>query len=85
MTTIQELIAEFNESARKTFGHDVNVMVARAPSFGHDDVCLIVRGHRRMEVACNLLRFVSGGRISETSSEFMGVRTLSAVIEGLAI
>lgn len=84
MTTLQETIAGFNKSARKVFGSDVNVLVARAPAFGNDDVCFVVQGRRQAEVARDLLRFVRSGKISESATEFMGQRTVSTVVEGLA-
>lgn len=85
MATLQESISEFNRSARKVFGSDVNVLVARAPSFGNDDVCFVVQGRRQAEVARDLLRFVRGGKISESSTEFMGQRKVSTVVEGLSL
>ena len=84
ITTIQQTIAVFNDAARKLFGADVNILVARAPAFGNDDVCFVVQGRRQTEVAHHLLRFMRGGKISENASEFMGTRTVSTVVEGLA-
>lgn len=84
MATIQETITEFNKSARKVFGSDVTVLVARSPAFGDDDICFVVEGRRQNDVARDLLRFVRRGKISESTIEFMGERSISTTVEGLA-
>lgn len=84
MTDLSTTISKFNESARKVFGSDIYVLVARAPAFGNKDVCFIVQGKRQTEVARYLLRFVRSGKISESAREFMGQRTVSTIVEGLA-
>jgi hypothetical protein len=85
MTTLQQTISGFNESARKVFGSDVNVLVARAPAFGNEDVCFVVQGLRQAEVARDLLRFVRGGKISQSTTKFMGVTTTSTAVEGMTL
>lgn len=82
MIPLHETINNLNESARKVYGPDINVSVARAPAFGNDDICFIVHGLRQSEVALDLLRFVHRGEISQTSSEFMGHESISTIVVG---
>lgn len=49
--TIQESIKSINGQARKVFGADTSILVARAPAFGNDDTCIIVSGKRHAEAA----------------------------------
>jgi hypothetical protein len=39
------------ESGRKVFGADHDLMIARCPAWGSDDVCLIVRGKQHAAAA----------------------------------
>lgn len=61
------------KSARKLFGADIEIMVARCKAWGHDDSCIIVRGKRHLEAAAGLAKAVRGARLSiDTSPAFMG-------------
>lgn len=81
MLTIANTIAAMNNSAKKVFGSDINMIVARAPAFGNDDVCLIIQGRRQDEVAADLLRLLDGGKVGHNTTEFMGQTITSTVIE----
>lgn len=48
---IQQTIQQTAASARKAFGSDINLMVARAKAFGNDDNCILVHGKRHAEAA----------------------------------
>lgn len=80
MTTLQQNIASINESARRVFGVDISVLVARAVSFGNDDNLIIVKGVRQEEVAADIARTIRGAKIEKTQSKFMG-----SVIHGTTV
>lgn len=47
MTTIK--------SAREIFGNDITMMIARCPSWGHEDCCIIVNGEQHSAVAKSMV------------------------------
>ena len=51
------------EAARKVYGADINISIARSPAFGNDDTMILVYGARRLAVAAGLARFVKGAQI----------------------
>lgn len=64
---------ELNESARKVFGKDINVMVARCKAWGNDDNCILIQGREHLACASGFVRAVRGAKVSsETSPAFMG-------------
>lgn len=82
MSTFEQSVSNLNASARKVYGKDSEVMVARCPAFGSKDVCFVVRGANRGKIAIDLMRFMVGGKVTERSDEFMGLRSVSTVVEG---
>lgn len=56
-------IKAINESARKLFGADTSILVARAPAFGNRDACVIVMGKRHADAARHFALAVRGARI----------------------
>jgi L-asparaginase II len=69
-------------SARKVFGPDIEMMVARCPAWGNDDCCILVYGAQHALAAHGFARVVKGAQIEQQSSPpFMGTpgRTYSAV------
>lgn len=46
---MDSILTEAIKSARKIFGSDITIMIARSPAYGHEDCCIIVNGtqHRR--------------------------------------
>ena len=74
---------ELNESARKAFGSDINIMVARCTAWGNDDNCVIVQGKAHLACASGFARTVRKAALAtETSAPFMGspARTYSTVV-----
>jgi hypothetical protein len=72
MDTIQQTIQAANESARKVFGSDICIMIARCPAWGNDDVCAIVQGKRQVEAAAGFAKVVRGAKLQTSVSSFMG-------------
>lgn len=72
MTTIQQTIQAANDQARKVFGDDICIMVARCPAWGHDDVCAIVQGKRQVEAAAGFAKVVRSAKLHTSVSSFMG-------------
>jgi hypothetical protein len=81
MNTRDEIV-DFNNSARKAFGDDIRVQVARSPAFGHNDFCFIVSGRKQDDVADALLRFVMGGVITKENRIFMGLTRETTTVVG---
>lgn len=68
-----QAIKDATQAARQLYGADISIQVARAPSFGHDDICILVRGKRHAEAAASFARVMRGARIEEqTSTVVMG-------------
>jgi hypothetical protein len=42
---------ELRTTARKLFGYDIDISLARHPNYGDDDVCFLVYGARHAEAA----------------------------------
>lgn len=55
-------------AARKVFGADIRISVARSPAFGNDDVCVIVAGAEHAAAARSFARVVPSAKISEQIS-----------------
>jgi hypothetical protein len=61
-------IRAINESARKTFGADVAILVARAKAWGNDDTCIIVTGKKHAEAAKAFAR-LKGATLTTKTTE----------------
>lgn len=61
--TIANAISAANVSARKLFGADICIVVARSPAFGNDDVLVVVQGGRHAEAAAGFAGAVRGARL----------------------
>ena len=85
MTDIHGSVASLNEAARKIFGPDIHIAVARAPAYGDADVCFVVQGKHQEAVCLDLMRLVRSGKATRTASEFMGRTTHSTILEGQLI
>ena len=59
-------ILDINESAKRAFGDDMSIMVARAPSFGcgDTDVCYLVWGKKRRKCAEGLALYLRNAKIT---------------------
>lgn len=73
-------ITETNLAARKVYGADAWIGVARSVAFGNDDNLIIVQGARQTEIAADLCRTIQGATITTDSTEFMGKVTNSTHI-----
>jgi len=51
MTTLSETLVSFNTTARKAFGNDTNIVIARCPAYGSADTCLLVYGANHNQAA----------------------------------
>ena len=61
------------ESARKLFGADILIMIARCKAWEHEDNCIIVRGQRHSDAAAGFAKSARGMKLTtETSPAFMG-------------
>lgn len=61
------------ESARKLFGADIEIMIARCRAWGHEDSCIIVRGKRHSDAAAGFAKVVRGAKLTvDASPAFMG-------------
>lgn len=82
MTIIADEITRLNAAARRVYGDDISIVVARAPAFGNRDTCYIVFGTAQADVALDLLRFVRNGKVRQpTSNEFMGTKSVYTIVE----
>lgn len=52
------------ESARKLFGADIEIMLASCKAWDNDDNCIVVRGERHAEAATGFVRVVRGAKLS---------------------
>jgi hypothetical protein len=80
-----QVIEAFNSSAKKVFGADISVLVARSPAFGDNDFCFVVTGDRQGDVALALSRLVSDSKVSRDSTNFFGAVLTSTTVEGRQI
>lgn len=83
MDAMSEAIKDATDRARKLYGADIRILVARSPAFGHDDTCILVQGRRHAEVAAGFARVMRGARIkTETTTTALGSqpRTYSSVV-----
>jgi len=70
---MQAALRSATEQARKLYGADINVLVARAPAFGNDDTCILVSGDRHAEAAAGLARVLRDARVEEqTQKSYFG-------------
>ena len=61
------------ESARKLFGADIEIMIARCKAWGNKDSCIIVRGKRHAEAAAGFARVIRNVKLStQAVAPFMG-------------
>ncbi|HQY37954.1 MAG TPA: hypothetical protein PLE21_00520 [Giesbergeria sp.] len=80
---MRQTINDLNNLVKSRHGNDIVLSLARSPAFGHEDICYVVQGAKRAAVARDLLMFLRDGKITESSSEFMGRVTHSTIIEGM--
>lgn len=66
--SLTETIRSINESARKTFGSDVSILVARAKAWGNEDTCILVHGKRHAEAAKGFAH-IKGATVRTDSTE----------------
>jgi hypothetical protein len=66
--SLDQDIRSINESARKTFGSDVSILVARAKAWGNEDTCILVHGKRHADAAKGFAR-IKGAKISTDATE----------------
>lgn len=72
--SMQGSIDKFQASARKIFGADIAVRVARCPSWGHSDCCILINGRQHAYVAAAFAKATAGTKItSETTPAWMGM------------
>ncbi|RMX08527.1 hypothetical protein D8I35_05475 [Corticibacter populi] len=79
----REDIREINASARRAFGADISIMVARCKAWGNDDNCILVQGERHHDATAGFARTARGAKITaDQSPGFMGspARTYSKVV-----
>lgn len=61
-------------SARKVFGADIEMMVARCPAWGNDDCCVLVHGARHAQAASAFALVVKGAAIEQqTTAAWRGI------------
>jgi hypothetical protein len=71
--TTADSIKKVNESAKKLFGSDISISVARCPAWGDQDTCILVSGKRHIEAASDFAR-LRGAMLSTAKSDgFMGM------------
>jgi hypothetical protein len=70
---MQETLKSATESARKLFGNDIHIMVARSPAYGDSDCCIIVNGKNHAAAACGFMQVAKGATIkTERATSFRG-------------
>jgi hypothetical protein len=82
MTTMIQKLRGVVESGRKVFGHDLDMVVARTPMWGHDDCCILVYGKNHKPAAESFGLLISGAKITQdTTPAWNGLpeRTYSVV------
>jgi hypothetical protein len=70
MNTIMESVGDLEESARKNFGGDIRIMLARCPAWGHEDICILISGSKHRAAAAPFRRL--GAQISEREGAGFG-------------
>ncbi|MDP4573485.1 hypothetical protein Q8O96_30915 [Pseudomonas sp. LPH60] len=63
--SLANTITAINASAKKVYGSDIRILVARAVAFGNDDNLVIVSGKNHRAVAADLVRSTPGAKVSE--------------------
>jgi hypothetical protein len=49
-------------SAREIFGNDITMMIARCPSWGHGDCCIIVNGMQHLRAARSMATIIDSAQ-----------------------
>ena len=57
-----------NKAAKKAFGNDMRISIARSVSFGHDDNLIIVSGKRHAEAAAGIAMFARDAKVEVCTS-----------------
>ena len=65
---MQKTLSTAVASARKLYGDDIEMLVARCPAWGNDDCCVLVYGKRHAEAAGAFALVVKGARIEQQST-----------------
>ena len=65
MKTIGTMVFEANLSARRVFGLDIEITIARAQCWGHADNCLIFRGAKHAAAALSFASVVPGAKVEQ--------------------
>ena len=78
---MKELTA-INESAKKNFGQDISILVARARNFGNDDNMVLVFGTNHTKAATAIAKVAGAGakvatQLSRALSEFTEYSTVN--------
>lgn len=74
MQTIQQAIDAASASARKVFGPDLKMMVARCPAWGGADTCIIINGALHAKAAQGFAQVIPGAKLTpHTSGGFLGL------------
>ena len=80
-------LGNLNEEARKIFSADTNIILARSPKWGNDDMCFLVYGADQILVATMLQNTLRNATVTQQcGGGWRGTPTYTyQVIEGIPV